>query len=299
MDCATSVLIAPDGTGLFVRHWRRPLQRTDRTLVIVHGAGEHGGRYDHFAARIVQSGWNVIAADARGHGRSEGVPTHIADFEHYLDDLSEILRRASPNAERTALFAHSLGGLITARLLQTVTRPIAAAAVLSSPLLALQVRVPAVKRAIGRVCSWFAPETRFRTEVRSDQLTRSEWARKRREEDPHSRRSVTAGWYFVVLDAAFEAWTRADRLTTPLLVQQGDADEVVNPQAVLEWWSAAGSTDKLFRLLPGHLHELASEPSWEETTDFVLEWLEARIPRNDGSRETTDESQRETVSPLS
>lgn len=281
MEVSTSVLSAPDGTSLFLRHWI-PSRKSDRTLVIVHGAGEHGGRYEHFAARVVQGGWNVVAADARGHGRSEGVPTHIADFAQYLDDLGEVLRRASPNANRTAIFAHSLGGLITARLLQTVSRPIAAAAILSSPLLALQVRVPAVKRAIGRICSWFAPETRFKTAVKSEQLTRSEWARKQRDEDPHSPKSVTAGWYFVVLDAAYDAWTQAGRLTTPLLLQQGDADEVVNPHAAIEWWSVVASCDKLLRILPGHLHELASEPTWEDTTDFVLDWLESRIPRTDG-----------------
>jgi lysophospholipase len=247
-------------------------------MVIIHGAGEHGGRYDHFAAHVVGRGWNVLAPDARGHGLSQGTPTHVSAFEHYLDDLREILRRNSLDPDRTAIFAHSLGGLITARLMQTSVRPLAAAIVLSSPLLALQIRVPAVKRAVGRMCSWLAPETRFATAIRGEHLTRSDWARKRRDEDPFGRRSVTAGWYFRVLDAACDAWTDASRLTVPLLLQQGDADEVVDAQAAIRWWSAVASPDKLLRILSGHLHELVAEPTWEETSDFLLDWLEQRVP---------------------
>jgi lysophospholipase len=285
MECRESFMTALDGSRLFVRHWHDPIP-AGRTLVIVHGAGEHGGRYEHFAAKFVSRGWNVIAADARGHGRSEGVPTHINSFNQYLDDLIEVLRATSPIASRTAIFAHSLGGLIVARALQTAARPPVGAAVLSSPLLALHVRVPAVKRAIGRICSWFSPETRFRSNIRGDQLTRSEWAQRRREEDPHGQRSVTAGWYFQVLDAAFEAWADAARLTVPILLQQGDADEVVDPDAPLPFWERLGSRDRMLRILPDHLHELAAEPTWELTADFILGWLESRVPRPSGDEST-------------
>ncbi|MBX3445075.1 MAG: lysophospholipase [Planctomyces sp.] len=276
MQAITSVIPALDGTRLFVRRWSSAA-RTARTLLIVHGAGEHGARYEHFAAHVVRRGWTVIAADARGHGLSEGVPSHISSFGQYVDDLAEVLRRSGARPESTALFAHSLGGLITIRLLQTAERPCASAVVLSSPLLGLQVRVPAMKRALGRVCSWLAPETRFSSNVRAEQLTRSDWARQRRESDPHARRSVTAGWYFQVLDAVYEAWASAGKFRTPLLLQQGDGDEVVDPGAAVRWWSEAGARDRMFRLLPGHLHELASEPTWASTTDFVLDWLEPRV----------------------
>ncbi len=294
MHCREVYIPALDGTQLFVRRWEGDAT-SERTLLIVHGAGEHGGRYEHFAARFVERDWNVVAADGRGHGRSHGVPTHINSFSQYLDDLVEVLRRCGEPSERTAIYAHSLGGLIVARMLQTANHPLVAAVVLSSPLLALHVRVPAVKRAIGRICSWFSPETRFRSNIRGDQLTRSEWAQKRREEDPHGRRSVTAGWYFQVLDAAYEAWTDAERLAIPTLLQQGDADEVVDPAAPMPWWGRIGARDKLLRVLPDHLHELAAEPTWESTAEFVLNWLEDRVPARGDVRKSGARGQRWAV----
>lgn len=277
MHCDQSTITAPDGTELFLRQWSNETPAT-RNLVIVHGAGEHGGRYEHLAPRIVDREWNVIAADARGYGRSEGVPAHIGSFSEYLDDLGELLRRCSPDASRTAIFAHSLGGLIVARLIQTEARPLASAVVLSSPLFALHLRISAAKRAVGRICSWFSPETRFRTAIRPEQLTRSEWARKRREEDPHAQRSVTAGWFYQILDAARAAWADAPRFNVPLLLQQGDADEVVNPAAAVRWWTGIASSDKQLRLLAGHLHELHTEPTFDLTTEYYLDWLDHRVP---------------------
>jgi lysophospholipase len=277
MQCDQSTISALDGTQLFLRQWSNENPAT-RNLVIVHGAGEHSGRYEHLAPRIVARGWNVIAADARGYGRSEGVPAHIGSFGEYLDDLGELLRRCSPDVSRTAFFAHSLGGLIVARLIQTASGPLGSAVVLSSPLFALHLRISAAKRAAGRICSWFSPETRFRTSVRAEQLTRSEWALKRREEDPHAQHSVTAGWFYQILDAARAAWKDAARFNTPILLQQGDADEVVNPQAAIRWWTEIGSADKQLRLLSGHLHELHTEPTHDLTTDYCLDWLETRVP---------------------
>ncbi len=276
MQCQESTIDSLDGTELFLRRWPNESTAT-RTLVIVHGAGEHGGRYEHLAPKIVARGWNVVAADSRGYGRSKGTPAHVGSFQEYVDDLGEVLRRQSPDVSRTAIFSHSLGGLITARLIQTSPSP-AAAVVLSSPLLALHVRVPAVKRAVARFCSWVSPETRFKTQVRAEQLTRSEWALKRRADDPLFRSSVTARWYFQMLDAADDAWSDAHLVSIPLYLQQGDADEVVDPSAAVRWWTETGSKDKCLRLLPEHLHELHTEPTHDQTMERCLDWLEERVP---------------------
>jgi lysophospholipase len=277
MHLTTRLIEATDGTELFVRRWHDDAP-ADRTLLLVHGAGEHGGRYEQFAAKFVERRWEVIAPDARGHGQSKGIPTHIERFDQYVDDLAEILRQCDCLPERTALFAHSMGGLVCVRLLQTHLRPLAAALALSSPLLALQLRIPVVKKTLGRLCSWILPQTRFASEIRPHQLTRDEQAQREREDDPYRHKTVTAGWYFQMLDAMYEAWADVGRLTTPLLLQQGDADEVVNTQACLRWWTSLTHDDRLFRLQAGHLHELAFEPSWPQMADFVMEWLESRIP---------------------
>jgi alpha-beta hydrolase superfamily lysophospholipase len=131
---------------------------------------------------------------------------------------------------------------------------------------------------LARLCSVFAPRTRFRSSIRPDQLTRDPAARRVRENDPLRCHSVTANWYFQVLDAMVAAWEEASRLTVPTLLLQGDLDEVVNPEAAMTWWLTLPSKDKTLRLLGGHVHELLSEPDWMQTADGILAWLEHRFP---------------------
>lgn len=276
MQTRSRVIAASDGTPLFVRVHRPLTSATERILVIVHGAGQHGGRYHKLAELAVQRGWTVIACDLRGHGRSGGVPTHLDHFDQYLSDLSLMLSALRLDPHRTALFGHSLGGLVAARYVQ-VEQPTLGALVLSSPLLALKLRVSQVKWAAGRLCALIAPRTRFRTQIRDDQLTTNDAALEHRRADPLTHRSVTAGWYFQVLDAVCDAWTDAERLTLPLLLLQGDADPIVEPDAPYRWLPRVASTDKTLQVLPNQLHELLHEPGWEQTVDEVLAWLDRRI----------------------
>ena len=165
----------PTETELFVRQYL-PVNADDRrTLVIVHGAGEHSGRYEHFIEHVTHGGWTVIAGDLRGHGRSNGIPTHVDDFDHYVDDLAAVWSFFDLKADRTVLFGHSMGGLVTSRFAERKPDWLAGL-VLSSPLLAFGLRVPVLKRTFGRMCLWIAPKTRFRSTILPEQLTSNEEA---------------------------------------------------------------------------------------------------------------------------
>jgi len=274
-----SALTLPTSDGkadLFVRRYNPTRHDNGRTLVLIHGAGEYGGRYIHFIQRVVGSGWQVIAADLRGHGRSGGLPTHLDSFEQYLDDLDLIWSHFGLTAESTATFAHSMGGLVAVRYLQTRPERMQAL-VLSAPLLALRVRVRLFKRAIGKVCHLVAPGTRFQTVVRSSDITRNATTRAGRARDPLMRRSVTAGWYYSVRRALLEALRDAERITLPLLLLQGDEDQIVDPNWPAEWITRISSSDSTLRMLPGHYHELVNEPGWERIADDVLDWLDQRF----------------------
>ncbi len=80
------VLRTHDGLELISRRFEplEPCAVEGRSLVIVHGASEHGRRYDHVARLFADRGWTVIVGDNRGHGRSGGNPMHVRRFEDYL-----------------------------------------------------------------------------------------------------------------------------------------------------------------------------------------------------------------------
>lgn len=270
--------VAVEGAGVrFVRRYEPDRSTSERALVIVHGVGEHSGRYEHFVARAVDRGWTVIAGDLQGHGQSEGVPTHLDDFGQYLADLDAIWRHFNLPPQHTALYGHSMGGLVSARFAETRPDRIAAL-ILSSPLLGFAIRVPPLKRTFGRICLKVAPQFRFRSQIPETLITRNPEALQLRASDPLSNRTVTAGWYFRVLDALCDVWHDAERVSAPLLLLQGDGDQIVSPEAPLDWFAKAGSRDKSLRLLKEHLHELLNEPGWPGTIAGILDWLDCRIP---------------------
>ncbi len=107
-------LSTDDGLPLFLHDWPHAAPRG--TVLIVHGLGEHGGRYAHVAAQLNAWGWRVLAHDHRGHGRSGGERGRIASDDALLRDLSLVIDAARAGSTGPLLLlGHSMGGLIAAR----------------------------------------------------------------------------------------------------------------------------------------------------------------------------------------
>lgn len=272
-------LAAHDATKLFVRSYS-PTEThpsNGRSLVIVHGTSEHGGRYDHVAKAAVEHGWQVIVPDLRGHGRSDGVPVHVDRFDRYLLDLDTLWQYFELNPRRTALLGHSFGGLVCTRFAQTRPQRMATLT-LMSPLLGLKVEVDTFTLLIGKLMSRVLPTTRFRSRVPAEHTTSNPEVLARRAVDPLIHRSVTARWFYQMQDALSEAWQHATAIRLPLLVMQAGSDFIVDPLAADLWMKTVGSSDRHIEVLADHYHELLNESDWPATFSLVMDWLETRIP---------------------
>lgn len=278
MPFVEHVLQAHDGIELVSRRFN-PLETcTDgRSLVIVHGASEHGRRYDHVARLFADRGWTVIVGDNRGHGRSGGNPMHVRRFSDYLRDLDAVWEHHKLDPSRTALMGHSFGSLIAARFAETRPEKVAAL-VLLAPLLRLKVHVNSLVVAWGKLVSLIAPWVRFESRVDPKDTTRDEVALVAREADQMIHRFVTCGWFFEMRAALKAAWSQVGALTMPVLVAQGGADRIVDPAVCRPWLETVPSLDKELKWIEGHYHELHNEPGWQDTMTSVAEWLEHRIP---------------------
>lgn len=268
-------IATPDRQRLFVRCYE-PQLATGRTLLIAHGASEHGERYRHVAEFFAAKGWTILIGDHRGHGRSTGVRTHIKRFRQYAHDLELIRSHFDLAPESTAILGHSMGGLVAIRHAQLFPGH-TAALVLTSPLLRVKVAIPRRTIALGRVLSVLAPRTRFRSTVDPKSTTRCPVALERRLNDTLMHRSVTAKWFFAMRAGLKSAWSAAGQITTPVLILQAGADEIVDPKAPKVWLEHIASQDKAFLDFPDHLHELLNEPDWPDTASLIAQWLTPRI----------------------
>lgn len=118
------------------REW--PCEGARHVALLVHGYGEHIGRYEHVADALVAHGAAVFGPDHMGHGRSAGERVLIEDFEDVVTDVhtvEEIARTEYPNLP-VVLIGHSMGGLIAARYAQRYGTGLAAL-VLSGPLIGI------------------------------------------------------------------------------------------------------------------------------------------------------------------
>ncbi len=262
-----------DGTELFARKFSRA--SSVGTIVIVHGACEHSGRYDHVIETVVEQGWNVVAYDQRGHGRSSGIDTHVSAFHEYTTDLVAVCDHFELPPQTTVLIGHSMGGLVAIRSAQTFQQRFAAA-VLTSPLLGVKVRIPYRTLLAGRILSWYAPETRFRSRLRAADNSRNAAVIADRKNDPLIRRSVTAGWYFSIRRAVKDAWKERDSVSVPMLILQAEADAVVSPEATDRWARKVNNASTV--VVPEAYHDLLGDTGWNDHVQRILAWLEEGVP---------------------
>jgi alpha-beta hydrolase superfamily lysophospholipase len=201
-------------------------------VLISHGYAEHCGRYHEVAHAIVNAGWAALSYDVRGHGRSPGERGYIERFSVYLDDLAamhaEARRLVSADAP-LVLLGHSNGSLITLRALTDEHPPRAAAAILSSPFLALRLKVPAFQRVLARVASRLVPKLSQPNALRVEDLTHDKDKQAERLADPLCFQVATARWFTEALAAQDHVFAHADRVRLPTTWLVGGDDPIADP----------------------------------------------------------------------
>lgn len=272
MEMETLELEGIGGIRLLIRDFR-PVGTASGTFLVVHGLGEHGGRYMHFGERIAEHGWRVVTVDLRGHGQSAGTRTHVLSFDEYVMDVGLVWQHFQFDPRSTVLFGHSMGGLIAIRSLQMgCVDP--AALVVTSPLLALKVKVNPFKWLLGKLLVRFLPKTRFKNGLDPDNMTRDPVFAEERRNDPLIIRSVTASWFFSMQRALALAHDEASKVKVPVLAFRGMADETTDGDVLTAWLNKTSAPSHELISLPLHVHEVFHETDWRVSMARMLQWLE-------------------------
>lgn len=254
------------GCSLYYRQWTPSGDAVP--LVIVHGGGEHSGRYIETAARLAREGYAVSAFDLPGHGRSPGKRGHVRSFEDYLKPLQKFIRGQEP-----ILIGHSLGGLVATYHAIEHPRTLRCL-VLSSPLWGLSIPVPAWKRAIACLLSPVWPSlTMKRPRLTGATLSHDPQVETRYLSDPLVHFQASARLYTEIQDRCRELPLVLPQLKVPLLLMQAGDDRVVSPEAVKRFFPAVGSAQKRLILYEGFYHELFNEVEKERVFRDLLSFL--------------------------
>jgi len=261
---------AADGTPLHVREWPSVGEPWARVL-IVHGIGEHSGRYQRTGRLMSEAGLDVQAFDLRGHGLSGGRRVYVRRWDDFLDDVEVRLAALRQRGGPIVLFGHSLGALI-ALTYACSERPAPDLLVLSAP--PLSAKVPGWQRALAPILGRVAPTVVLTNPITADQLARDPAVGIAYFADPLVQPHSTTRLGAQFLSATRRARSALDRLTVPALVIHGGADTLV-PTAASEPLGALPGVER--RVLPNLRHETLNEPEGPEVVAQIVAWLREHI----------------------
>jgi alpha-beta hydrolase superfamily lysophospholipase len=286
----TAFLAGQGGRRIFWQAWT-PEATARAVVVLVHGAGEHGGRYEHVAARLVDEDYAVYAPDHRGHGRSEGPRALVDRLNNAVSDLDRLVVIAASMHPGVPVFmlGHSMGGTI-AVVYALDHQDRLAGMILSGPLAAID--APAPVRAAGRVLSMLAPRLPM-IGVDPSLVSRDPEVVAAYRSDPLVHHGKLPARTVAELAAAIDCFPdRAPEITLHTLILYGSADGLCPPRGSQLLGERIGTPDKTVKPYHGLYHEILNEPEREQVLDDICAWLAVRtsnrrprpFPAQTGSR---------------
>ncbi|WP_108472169.1 alpha/beta hydrolase [Rhodanobacter thiooxydans] len=261
-----------DGQRLFLRDW--PLAGARGALLIVHGLGEHSGRYRRLAAWFNQRGYAVRGYDQRGHGRTPGRRGGLRHGDDLLEDLATVYHDyANGLPHPPLLLGHSLGGLVAARAVLD-GRIAPPALLLSSP--ALRSRESPRMIALARLLSRLAPNLPLRNGLDFDQLSHDRQVVADYRSDPLRHSWITPRLADFIFRAGAACIADAANLALPTLLLVADSDGLVDPAGSRAFARKAASSGQLTtRFFSTLYHELfnEAEPGRGQVLMQLGDWL--------------------------
>lgn len=254
-----------DGLPLHLRRWSASAPARG-TVLLVHGLGEHIGRYDTLAHELNRQGWHVMGYDQRGHGASGGARGHVAAPHSLLADLGLLVDHVRAQLPGPlVLLGHSLGGVVAARYAAEALMPRPApwcrpvdGLVLSSP--ALDAGLNGLLRGVLRVMVSLRPDQPLHNGLRADWLSRDPAAVAAYRADPLVHDRVTPRLVRFMVDAGLLVRLQAPRWQLPTLLLYAGADRCVDPQGSAEFAARAPERWVSSRCFAHCQHEIFNEP---------------------------------------
>jgi alpha-beta hydrolase superfamily lysophospholipase len=276
----TSFAIEIPGVGAVAGRAWNPGGRAG-TVGVVHGLGDHAGRYGRAVDALIARGFAVEAIDLPGHGRSYGPRGHVRSWNEYRGAIDSWWERPRDPAPRpVAVVGHSMGCLVAFDFALRHPERLRAL-VLSAPPFELVVRPEMLKVRLAQLIVRLRPSFSQRTPILPSMLSRDQDVVRAHNADPLVHYTMSARLFFEFTAAQAALRGAAPRLPIPALVLHGTRDPVSSPRGSERWVGAAPPGRADLRLYPGLLHEILNEPEGPRIAAEMAEWLEATLASGD------------------
>jgi acylglycerol lipase len=260
-----------DGTKLAYRSWPKP--GAGITFAVVHGLGEHAGRYARFAEAMAKHDMSTFALDLRGHGESEGQRGHVDSWSQWTEDVSAFVGHVEGLAGTGVVpVGHSFGGAAVLSTVLAGKLPNSRRFVISSPALKLRLQAPAWKTAVAPFASKIVPRLAMDNEVDPGAVSRLPEVVAAYRNDPLVHSRISSRMYTEWQKATEDILVRAGQIKVPFLILAGTADPLIDPEGSRSLHERAPSLSEL-HLLEGRYHEPFNDLGSEEVFQLIADWV--------------------------
>lgn len=268
---------SPDNIPFYFQGWQTETP-AKAVVCLVHGLGEHSGRYAHVAEALNAAGYTLFGFDLRGHGKSGGARGHTPTYDVLMDDIGRLLDEAAaryPDRPRF-LYGHSLGGNLVLNY-GLRCKPAIAGVISTSPGLRVTNPLPPLQIALARVMNKLQPGMQIANGLALDGLARDPEVIRAYTHDPLVHNKISVRLATGMLDAGEWAIVHAAEFPLPLLLVHGTADKLTSARATEEFAAKVPAGRCTLKLWEGFYHETHNEPEKAEVLAYMVNWLHGRL----------------------
>lgn len=265
-----------DGSEMFAQSWA-PEEKPKAVVCLVHGLGEHSGRYAHVGEAFAEAGFALAGFDLRGHGKSSGPRGHIPSLAAVMGDIQlfcQQLEERYPGLPQF-LYGHSMGGILVLAYptfkSNTLRGVIATGPALRTPVLEQKFKISLAK-ALGSLM----PTMTIPTGLEVQYISRDSQVVQKYREDPLVHEVGTLAAARMGLDAVAWAFTHAPDFPVPLLLLHGSEDKLAYPRGSQEFADLVPN-DCTLKFWDGLYHEIHNEPEQNEVFAFIFDWMNTQL----------------------
>jgi alpha-beta hydrolase superfamily lysophospholipase len=267
-----------EGLNFYVQGWE-PEKKPKAVIALIHGFGEHTGRYAHVGEAFNRAGYTLIGFDLRGHGKSDGARGHTPSYDALMDDIADFMKlveKRYPGLPRF-LYGHSMGGN---QVLNFCLRrkPDVVGVIATGPWLKLAFDPPPLQTTLVKVINNIAPGFTQKAPMDTAALSHDQKIVDAYNNDPLVHSKISPKLFISIHESGLWALDHAGEFSIPLLLMHGTADRVTSSAASAEFAKRAGKT-VTWHPWDGFYHEIHNESEKAEVLKAMISWLDAQLKR--------------------
>jgi len=263
------------GVDIRMYNWYPKKAPPQGLVFILHGLGEHAGRFEGLAKFLASNDYAVFALDHQGHGKSGGERLLIFKDNDLLQDIEiwfNIISREFPATFPRFLFGHSMGGGLAIKTMYKHENWFRGA-ILSAPAV---VKGEDFTNALVLMCkliNFVSPRTGLKQIPPESLSSITEEVNISRNDPLVCHNAIPAATGIALLNMLTAIQAGLDKITWPFFIYSGSDDKLADPKGAKLFFEKAGSRDKEIKIFDKNKHEVHHDVGKDELFNCILNWL--------------------------